>query len=302
MSISRTRRISVIAFMPNRLFCFGYGYTARALARRLAADGWLIAATARSAGKAAMIAEDGAEPVLWTIGQIPANALDDAAAALISAPPNDDGCPIFHACSDALAARADKIGWIGYLSTNGVYGDHGGAWIDETADLKAISARARRRVKAEAEWTGFAVERTLPLVIFRLPGIYGPGRSALDAVRAGRARRIIKEGQVFNRMHVDDIAAALKASIQNPHADALFNLSDDEPTPPQDVIEYACTLLGVAPPPLVPLEDADLSDMARSFYADNKRVRNDRMKEKLGVTLQYPTYREGLDAIFAADG
>ena len=182
----------------------------------------------------------------------------------------------------------------------GVYGDHDGAFVDETSDLKPTTDRARARIAAEADWAGLGVAWSLPLIIFRLPGIYGPGRSALETVRAGKARRIVKEGQVFNRMHVDDIAAALAASMENPRIHDLYNLADDEPAPPQDVIEYACTLLDVAPPPLTPLEDADLSDMAKSFYSDNKRVSNARMKEALGVTLQYPTYREGLDALFKA--
>jgi nucleoside-diphosphate-sugar epimerase len=142
-----------------------------------------------------------------------------------------------------------------------------------------------------------AAKHQLPLIIFRLPGIYGPGRSALDSVRAGRAKRIYKEGQVFSRMHVDDIASALAASIGEPHLHQLYNLADDEPAPPQDVIDYACQLLGVEPPPLIPLEEAQLSSMAKSFYADNKRVSNERMKTALGVKLRYPTYREGLDAI-----
>lgn len=287
--------------MSDRLFCFGYGYTARALARRLAADGWSIAATARDAEKAAAIETDGATPVLWSDDGLAAGALDDVDAVLISTPPNETGCPSFRAGADRLAGRAEEIRWIGYLSSNAVYGDHDGAWIDETSALFPSSPRAHRRVAAGADWTAFAVERALPLVIFRLPGIYGPGRSALDTVRQGRAKRIYKEGQVFNRMHVDDIAAALHASLKNPRADTLFNLSDDEPAPPQDVIEFACELLGVEPPPLVALENADLSNMARSFYADNKRVRNTLMKDRLDIVLQYPTYREGLRAIYAAE-
>ncbi|MBY0421887.1 MAG: hypothetical protein K2Q06_06250, partial [Parvularculaceae bacterium] len=166
-------------------------------------------------------------------------------------------------------------------------------WIDETSPLRATSERGLARVSAEAAW------RRLGATIFRLPGIYGPGRSAIDTVRSGRAQRIFKEGQVFNRIHVDDIAAGLAASIDRPGAGAVFNLSDDEPAPPQDVVAFACELLGVEPPPLVRLEDAQLGEMARSFYDENKRVRNDRMKRDLGVVLQYPTYREGLRAIAA---
>lgn len=186
---------------------------------------------------------------------------------------------------------------IGYLSTNGVYGDHGGAVVDENSALLATSTRGLARIAAEAAWRDFALAHSHPLVIFRLPGIYGPGRSAFDQIREGRAQRIFKAGQVFSRMHVDDIAGAVAASLERPEAGALFNLADDEPAPPQDVIDYACRLVGVEPPPLIPIEEAQLSEMARSFYADNKRVSNALMKSALGLSLRYPTYREGLSAI-----
>lgn len=283
-----------------RLFCLGYGYAARAVARRLAADGWRIAATARTPEQRAALEREGAEAVGWTDGKLDPAGFDGANAVLISTPPGPGGCPAFAAAAGPLAARAGKIGWIGYLSSNGVYGDHGGAWVDEKSGLLGTTERARARIAAEAQWAAHAVEWALPLAMFRLPGIYGPGRSAIDAVRAGRAQRIVKEGQVFNRMHVDDIAAALAASVTNPQAGDLFNLADDEPAPPQEVVEYACSLLGVAPPPLIPIEQARLSEMAASFYADNKRVRNDRMKALPGYSLLYSTYREGLTAILAA--
>ncbi len=284
--------------MTKRLFIFGYGYTARALARGFNGDdGWCYAATTRSPEKAEAILADGVEPVLWRNG-FDAAALDGATHILISTPPGEDGCPALNAASDAIAARASSLQWIGYLSTNGVYGDHDGGWVDETSELRGTSPRARRRIQAEADWRTFARACNIPLITFRLPGIYGPGRSAIDTVNAGTARRIVKEGQVFSRMHVDDIAAALAASIAKPRAGDFFNLADDEPAAPQDVIEYACELLGVEPPPLIPINEADLSDMAKSFYADNKRVSNTRMKEALGVSLTYPTYREGLTAIF----
>jgi nucleoside-diphosphate-sugar epimerase len=191
--------------------------------------------------------------------------------------------------------------WIGYLSTNGVYGDHRGAEVDEGSPLLATSPRGRARIAAENAWRAFAGEQGHRLVIFRLPGIYGPGRSAIDQVRTGRAQRIYKEGQVFSRMHVEDIAAAVDASLHRPEAGALFNLADDEPAPPQDVIDYACRLLGVPSPPLIPIEEAQLSEMARSFYADNKRVSNALMKRALGLILLYPTYREGLSAILDSE-
>jgi len=318
--------------MSRTILFLGYGYTAAALARRLREDGWQLSATARTPEKAARLEREGVAPVLWTGAGLPREAFDGVEAILVSTPPTGRACPSFAAAADLIADRARAIKWIGYLSSNGVYGDHGGAWVDEDSRLLPTTERARRRIAAEAEWAGFGAEWALPVVIFRLPGIYGPDRSALDAARpdreggrinicapsragreggriincapsrAGWAKRIVKEGQVFNRMHVEDIAAALHASLDNPGAGELFNLSDDEPAPPQDVIAYACELLGAAPPPLIPLEEAELSDMARSFYADNKRVSNRRMKEALGARLRYPTYKEGLKAILESGG
>ncbi len=284
----------------NKLFCLGYGYTAAALARQLRGDGWHVAGTTTSEDKATAMRESNVEAHLWNNSGFDLTWLDNVTAILVSTPPDNKGCPAFRAANDAITAHYAAIKWIGYLSTNGVYGDHGGAWVDETSDLCPTSDRARRRISAEADWAGLGVAWSLPLIIFRLPGIYGSERSALDTVRAGKARRIIKEGQVFNRMHVDDIAAALAASIENPRAHDLYNLADDEPAPPQDIIDYACRLLNVDPPPLASFEEAGLSDMAKSFYQDNKRISNARMKETLGITLQYPTYREGLDALFSA--
>ncbi|MEM9168273.1 MAG: SDR family oxidoreductase [Pseudomonadota bacterium] len=289
--------------MTATLICLGYGYVAARVAARARAAGYAVVGTTRGGEKAARMQEDGVAPIVWDgAGALPAELFDDAAGVLVSTPPGPDGCPALAAAQDALAARGPKTRWISYLSTNGVYGDHGGAWVDETAMLRPTSPRARRRIEAEARWTELGVAHAVPAVIFRLPGIYGPGRSALDTVRAGAARRVFKEGQVFSRAHVDDIAAAVFASFESPGAGDLFNVADDEPAPPQDVVAYACRLLGVEPPPLVPIDEADLSEMARSFYADNKRVRNTLMKEALGLALQYPTYRDGLDAIFAAEG
>ena len=284
----------------NELFCFGYGYTANALARHLGTHDWRITGATRAAKKTEEMRAQGVEPVYWE-SAFAVEALAGISNILISTPPVDEGCPTLNAAADAIAANSSNIEWIGYLSTNGVYGDHDGAWVDEASELRGASPRAQRRIAAEDAWRGFAANNAIPLAIFRLPGIYGPGRSAIDTVRAGTAKRIDKPGQVFSRMHVDDIAAALAASIHRPDAGDLFNLADDEPAPPQDVVEYACGLLGVEPPPLTPIEEADLSPMAKSFYADNKRVSNKRMKEALGVALRYPTYREGLTAILAGE-
>lgn len=287
--------------MTKTLFCFGYGYTARALAKRLQGEGFAVSGTTRSKDKAAAMKNKGVDACVWDGGEVDPAWLDEATHILVSAPPDDKGCLAFRAANDAIAARSASIEWIGYLSTNGVYGDHGGAWVDEDSNLYPKTDRARRRILAEADWAALGAAYNLPLIVFRLPGIYGPGRSALDAVRAGKAKRVFKEGQVFSRMHVNDIAAALAASMKDPRAHDLYNLSDDEPAPPQDVVEFACTLLGVEAPPLVPLEEAGLSEMAKSFYADNKRVSNARMKQALGLTLRHPTYREGLAAILTAE-
>lgn len=282
----------------GNLFCLGYGYTASAFAARLHSRGWTIAGTTTSPDKAKVMERNGVCAHVWRDGGFDPGWLDGADALLISTPPGEAGCPAVNAAAGAIAARAKQWRWIGYLSTNGVYGDHDGAWVNEESELRGTSERALRRIEAENAWRGLAQENNLPLIVFRLPGIYGPGRSALDTVREGKAKRVYKEGQVFSRMHVDDIAAALEASMERPRLYDLYNLADDEPAPPQDVIEYACKLLGVEPPPLVPIEQAALSSMAKSFYADTKRVSNSRMKNSLGLTLRFPTYREGLDDIF----
>ncbi|WP_428408310.1 SDR family oxidoreductase [Hyphococcus sp.] len=284
-----------------KLLCLGYGYTARAFAALKRADGWRIAGTTTSPEKAAAMAKDEIDAHLWTNEGFDPSWLKDADAILISTPPGDDGCPAFKAASEAIAENAKQFRWIGYLSTNGVYGDYDGGWVTEESELRGASSRSLRRIEAEKSWLALADQHDLPLIVFRLPGIYGPGRSAIDTVREGKAKRIYKEGQVFSRMHVDDIAAALAASMERPRLHDIYNLADDEPAPPQDVIEYACTLLGVDPPPLIALEKADLSPMAKSFYADNKRVSNQRLIDALEFKLKYPTYREGLNAILDAE-
>lgn len=280
----------------QQILFLGYGYVAKVLARRLRDRGWRVAGTYRRADQLDEFEADGVAPVVWSSGAISETILAGIDAILVSTPPGESGCPALAATREALAAAPPV--WIGYLSTNGVYGDHGGAVVDETSPLLATSLRGRARIAAEDHWRALAKIAGHRLVVFRLPGIYGPGRSALDQVRSGRAQRTFKAGQVFSRMHADDIAAAIGASLSRPQSGALFNLADDEPAPPQDVIEFACRLLGVEPPPLIPIEKAQMTEMARSFYADNKRVSNALMKAELGVKLAYPTYREGLRAIF----
>jgi nucleoside-diphosphate-sugar epimerase len=286
--------------MSRRLFCFGLGYTAQALARELAAEGWEIAGTTRDPEKRVRLAAAGFEVHLFDRERPladPAAALAGTTHLVTSIAPDEAGDPVLaHHLAD-LRQRA-SLQWAGYLGTTGVYGDRGD-WVDEADPVAPSMPRTRRRVAAEGHWLASG----LPVHLFRLAGIYGPGRgrNALAAVRAGTARRIVKPGQVFGRVHVHDIGQVLRASIARPNPGAIYNVVDDEPAPPQDVIAFACALLGVEPPPEVPFEEADLSPMARSFYADNRRVCNERIKRELGVVLRYPTYREGLGALLAEE-
>ena len=287
----------------NHLICFGFGFSARALAEQLAALGWRITGTSRSAEGTERIRALGFAAARFD-GTTPCTdiraALQSASHLVISAPPGEDGDPVLRQHqSDIVVAPGLK--WVGYLSTFGVYGDHGGAWVDETTPETPVSQRSKRRLAAEQSWLSLANSDGGPTVrVFRLAGIYGPGRSAIDQVRAGQARRIVKPGQVFNRIHVDDIAATLAAAIVTGGTHSVYNVTDNEPAPPQDVIGYAARLLGVPAPPEVPIEDVGLSPMTKSFYSEVKRVRNERIKQDLGVQLQYPTYREGLASVLAA--
>jgi nucleoside-diphosphate-sugar epimerase len=283
--------------MPSStLLILGAGYTGQALARLLAGKAWQIKGTSRSEIGAEELRSLGIEGAVLAAENFTAAPLDDVDALLVSVPPDDRGDLFAH----RLTGKPKRLRWIGYLSTTGVYGDTGGAWVDETAPPNPSNARGRRRVLAESQWLDFGREYGIATQIFRLPGIYGPGRSALDEVRAGKARRIDKPGQVFSRVHVSDIAATLAASLERPAAGAIYNVADDLPAPSADVVAYACELLGVEPPPLVPYAEieASLSAMGREFYADTRRVKNERIKRELGVALAYPTYREGLRGIF----
>lgn len=276
--------------MTGSLLSFGHGYSAQALARRLLPEGWRIVGTTRSENKAERLSAEGIEARVFP-GTDLSSDLDAATHLLVSAGPTAEGDPVLAELRDEIAARG--FDWVGYLSTTGVYGDHEGGWVDEATPLAPSTERGKRRMRAEAEWQAL----DLPLHIFRLAGIYGPGRGPFEKVRKGTARRIVKEGQVFSRIHVEDIAQALAASIARPSPGAVYNLCDDDPAPPQDVIAHAADLLEVPLPPEVDFETADMSPMARSFYAESKRVDNTRMKEELGVRLLYPDYRSGLRAL-----
>ena len=281
--------------MTGTLFCFGLGYSAEVLARRLAAQGWAIRGTTRRPEKAERLAGQGWR--LWPFDRarpLPPEALAGATHALVSIAPDEAGDPVL----DLHGRDLRDTRWIGWLGTTAVYGNRQGGWVDETTPIEPSLARADRRAKAEAAWLASG----LPVHLFRLAGIYGPGRNAFVSLKDGTARRIVKPGQVFSRIHVEDIATVLEASIARPRPGAIYNVCDDEPAPPQDVVTYAAQLAGVDPPPEQPYDTADLSPMARTFYRDNRRVRNELIKRELGVTLAFPSYREGLAALRPVDG
>jgi nucleoside-diphosphate-sugar epimerase len=285
-----------------RLLVFGYGYAARALGQRLQPQGWSVAATIRRPADRARLDLEGVTPVPAGNKRALASTLRDVQAVLVTAPPDAEGCPGLRALVPALAEARAFPDWIGYLSTTGVYGDRRGGWVTEQSRLAAQSLEGARRVSAERDWLEVGRGMGLTVTVFRLPGIYGPGRSGFDRLRVGEARRITAPGQVFSRIHVDDIASGLEASIAQPRAGAIYNLCDDEPCPNSEVVAYAARLLGLPVPPEIPLAEAALSPAAQRFYAESKRVSNARAKAELGWRPAYPTYREGLAAILAADG
>ena len=285
------------------LFCFGLGFSARVLAAELRREGWGVIGTSRSLQKAADLAAAGYDAHVFD-GVTPlsdASVLNPATHMLISVPAEEEADAVlrWHA---ADIAKLPHLKWLGYLSTTGVYGNTDGAWVDEATPINPTQGRSRRRADAEAGWLALHRQHGVPVHVFRLAGIYGPGRNQLQGVKSGKAHRINKPGQVFCRIHVEDIAQVLRASMRQPNPGAIYNLADDEPAPPQDVVAYAAELLGLPPPPEVPFDAAALSPMAASFYADSRRVRNDRIKRDLGVSLKYPTYREGLRALLPTLG
>ena len=283
----------------SHLFCFGFGYTARTLARRLAAEGWIVGGTCRTADKASALRAVGFPvEVFEREHPLSQEALDGVTHLLVSVPPDAAGDPVLTVHGEDIAEIKD-LSWLGYLSTTSVYGDRGGGWVDETSELSPSGERGRRRVAAEAGWFELWRRRGVPVHIFRLAGIYGAGRGPFETLRAGTARRIDKPGQVFSRIHVEDLAQVLAASISRPRPGAVYNVCDDDPTAPEAVVAHAAALLGAPAPPFVPFEAAGLSPMARSFYDDNKRVSNRLIKSELGVTLRYPDFRAGLAAILA---
>lgn len=286
-----------------KFLVFGAGFSGLAALEAVRGDHpqAILQGTTRDTAKAEQLRSRNIDPLDFdgSVSNAVANAIASATHILISIAPGPDGDPVLKAASP-LIENAPRLQWIGYYSTIGVYGDADGAWIDETFPVQPLNARIAWRLEAEARWRALAAERQTPLAILRLAGIYGRCRSAFDKLRAGTARRIVKPGQVFNRIHNEDIGA-ITARAATARLAGIFNITDDEPAPPQDVIAYGATLLGIAPPLEVEFDSAELSPMARSFYSGNRRVRNDAIKAALGYHLRYPTYREGLAAILASE-
>lgn len=284
------------------ILILGLGYSAGFFARAALARGWEVTGTVRSAEKAAELSLEGIRTLVFggfAVSSALAKAVAEADAVLVSVQPAEDGDPALGPLRAALMA-APNLRWIGYLSTIGVYGDQGGAWINEATPPAPTNARTRQRVEIEEAWLELGRDSGRPVQIFRLSGIYGPGRSAITKLRNGTANRLVKPGQVFNRIHVDDIAGVLMASLAQPRNGAIYNVTDDEPGPPQDVITFAAELTGLEAPPEIPFEQAKLSPMAASFYGESKRVSNALVKRELGYAFRYPTYREALRALAAA--
>ena len=286
----------------KRLLVLGAGYSAAHAAARLVDRFDWIVGTTRSVDKIAFLRKLGLRALIFDgkAGTELRAAIDAATHLLVSIAPDENGDPVLRACGDLLAS-AQNLEWICYLSTVGVYGDHDGAWVDEETPCRPVSRRSKQRLQAEAAWQEFAAKRGIPLAILRLSGIYGPGRNAFVNMEQGRARRLVKPGQVFNRIHRDDIASAIAAALEQ-RADGIFNITDNEPAPPQDVVTLAHALAGREPPPEIDFETAELSPMARSFYGENKRVSNAKSKSELGMEYAFPDYRTAFRRMWEEDG
>lgn len=288
----------------KHLFCFGHGYCCDYLGYELMQQGnWRISGTTRDKEKRQDLRARGISAHIFDEDmplQDPLYTMRDVTHLLISTPPDDGGDSSFNLHAHDIE-QLKNLEWIGYLSTTGAYGDRDGGWVDENSEIRPSTKRGSRRARAEEQWLSLFEDFGFPVHVFRLAGIYGPGRSALDSVRAGVARRIDKPGHAFSRIHVEDIVQVLLASIRNPKGGEVYNVSDDLPAPSHEVIEHACQILGLPTPQLIPFDKADLAPITLSFYADNKRIKNDKIKNELGVRLKYPTYREGLKACYDAE-
>jgi nucleoside-diphosphate-sugar epimerase len=286
--------------MNNRFFIFGAGYCGRAFGRLVAGEAY-VAGTTRSTDKFERLRAADIDPLQFD-GEVTSDMVRSALATtthlIVSTAPGETGDPVLAIGRDVLAGEMPDLRWIGYLSTVGVYGDHGGAWVDETSQCRPVSRRSVLRVAAEQDWLSFGRDLGVPVAVLRLSGIYGPGRNAFVNVANGTARRLVKPGQVFNRIHVADIAGTLK-HLAHALTGGIFNVTDDRPSPPQDVVAYAAELMGIAPPPEIPFETAQLSPMARSFYGENKRVSNALIKER-GYSFAFPDYRSAFERMWAS--
>jgi hypothetical protein len=269
--------------VERALFIFGLGYSSQAVARMAIEQGYSVAGTVRSQEKCDALKAHGINAFVF--GKVPADIIENSSHILSSIPPQEGAGDM------VIPYLPHSNKWLGYFSTTGVYGDYEGQWVDEESDPRPNNDRLKRRLEAESQW------RERGGHVFRLAGIYGTGRSAVDDVLAGKARRIDKPGQVFSRIHVYDIAQIVLASMNKPNRGAIYNVCDNEPAPAHEVVQFACKLLDREAPPLIPFDRAELSSMGKEFYSANRRVKNKRIKQELGVKLQYPTYREGLKAI-----
>ncbi len=290
--------------LDKHLFCFGYGYSCEYLGYELLKHGgWRVSGTTRDRERRAYLRSRGVNACLFD-DDLPLPdilyMLRDVTHIVISTPPSSEGDPTFnmHACD---LIKLPNLEWVGYLSTTGIYGDRNGDWVDENSESRPTTKRGSRRLDAENQWKSLLNSCGLPVHIFRLAGVYGPGRSALDSMRSGVARRIDKPGHAFSRIHVEDLVHVLVSSMLAPKAGEIYNICDDNPALSHEVIDYACSLLGIKSPPLVPFDKVALSPIHSSFYADNKRVRNDKIKNDLGVILKYSSYKEGLQACIDAE-
>lgn len=283
----------------TRVVLIGAGYSARAYARRARAAGVSVVGTTRTAEKLDRLRADDIEGVIFDGSHISADLereLSRATHLVVSAAPNEAGDPFLNASEGMVRDRMPALRWVGYLSTVGVYGNHDGAWVTEESACRPRPGRSDMRLDAEAAWHDLAATLRVPLAILRLSGIYGPGRNALVNLANGTSRRIIKPGQIFNRIHAEDIAGAL-LHLSAHNTGGIFNVSDDEPSPPQDVIEFAARLMQVEPPPPLDFATADLSPMARSFYGENKRISNAKLKA-MGYSFAYPNYRTAFTSMW----
>lgn len=280
------------------LLSIGHGYSARTLSRMLVKEaGWRVIGTSRNESGRDRIIESFASWRVWPTGSID-EEIARATHILVSVPPDKFGDPVIRLLRDQLAGAAKNLDWVGYLSTTAVYGDRGGAWVDETAEVAPSTLRGKKRAEAEQAWQCLARQFDLPLHIFRLAGIYGPGRNSIEQIKSGKKTwQVVKDGQIFSRIHVEDIARILLASMCRPESMAVYNVCDDYPASPEEVVDFACQLLGMPPLERVDFEAADLSPMAKSFYAESKRVSNRATKHRLEVSLLYPDFKAGLQSL-----